>query len=123
MSARALDEWEQKVEKELSDLHALWVVYAAALFDEAKRLRAENRRETITKAVSIETFIEHIEMLFIEARVELEHEVDDRLQGDEVNMAIAAKRVNEALDTLRTYAKEWKAYVDKLLGREGENNG
>jgi hypothetical protein len=115
--AGELDEWETKVLDELESLKALWDIYAVALFDEAKRLRAENRSETITKAVSIETFIEHVDMLFIEARSELENEIEDRLQGDNINMAIAAKRVNEALDTLRTYAKEWKEYVDKLLPR------
>jgi hypothetical protein len=115
MSALVLDEWEQKVEEELRSLKALWDIYAVALFDEAKRLRAENRRETITKAVSIETFIEHVDMLFIEARSELENEVNARIENDDVNTVISAQRVGECLDMLRAYAKKWKEYVDKLL--------
>jgi hypothetical protein len=115
--AGELDEWETKVLDELESLKALWDIYAAALWEEAKKLRAENRRETITKAVSIETFIEHVDMLFIEVSMELQNEVEDRLQGDEINIINAAKRVNETLSTLRVYAKEWKEYVDKLLSR------
>jgi hypothetical protein len=110
-----LDEWEQKVEEELRNLKALWDVYAAHLYDEAKKLRAENREEAIDKAVNIETFIDMIDSLFIEARSELENEVSARIENDDVNTVISAQRVGECLDMLRTYAKEWKEYVDKLL--------
>jgi hypothetical protein len=121
--AGELDEWETKVLDELESLKALWDEYARHLWDEAKKLRAENREEAIDKAVGIETFIDYIDMLFAEARSELENGVDARVRGDDVNMVISAQRVGECLDMLRIYAKEWKAYVDKLLGREGENNG
>jgi TRAP-type C4-dicarboxylate transport system substrate-binding protein len=116
----SLDEWEQKVLDELDGLKALWEEYARHLWNEAKKLREENKKETIDAAVCIEDFIDHIEMLFIEARAELENEIEDRLQGDTINMEIAARRVNEALGMLRANAKEWKAYVDKLLARGGE---
>ena len=115
--AGELDEWEQKVLDELDDLRALWEEYARHLWDEAKKLRSEGTKEAIDKAVGIETFIDHIDMLFAEARSELENEVDARVRDDDVNMVISAQRVGECLEMLRVYAKEWKEYVDKLLSR------
>lgn len=111
---RLLDEWEQKVERELDDLRALWTVYAASLHDEAKKLRGEASKRALDKAVNIETYIEHVDMLFVEAHSELENEIEARQLGDSINMAIAASRVNEALSMLRTYAARWKEYVDAL---------
>jgi hypothetical protein len=108
---RLLDGWEEKVERELDDMRALWIVYAASLHDEAKKLRGER---ALDEAVDIETYIEHVEMLFIEARSELENEIQARLSGDSINMSIAARRVNEALSMLRAYAARWKEYVDAL---------
>jgi hypothetical protein len=107
---RLLDEWEQKVQRELDDMRALWIVYAASLH-EAKKLRGER---ALDEAMDIETYIEHVEMLFIEARSELESEIQARLSGDSINMSIAARRVNEALSMLRAYAARWKEYVDAL---------
>ncbi|MCC6050077.1 MAG: hypothetical protein LM580_05190, partial [Thermofilum sp.] len=99
--AGELDEWEQKVLDELDDLRALWEEYARHLWDEAKRLRAEGTKEAIDEAVGIETFIDYIDMLFIEARAELEHEIDARVRGDDVNAVISAQRVGECLEMLR----------------------
>jgi len=107
--AGELDEWEQKVLDELKSLKSLWENYKRKHLTPAiAQARALNTREEIDKAVNMETYIDLIENLFIEAEIELEDEVESRHQGDNVNMVNAAKRVNEALAFLRIYAARWE---------------
>jgi hypothetical protein len=109
-----LDGWERKVKEELSDLKALWELYKQEYLSPAiTRLRGQGTGEAVKEAVELERYDEMIWSLFIEAETELEHEIRARQEGEDVNMAIAARRVNEALDMLRVYAKGWK---EKLRG-------
>jgi hypothetical protein len=107
--AGELDEWEMKVVDELKSLKSLWENYKRKHLTPAiAQARALNTREAIDKAVNMETYVDMIESLFIEAEIELEDEVESRQQGDNVNMVNAAKRVNETLAFLRVYAARWE---------------
>jgi hypothetical protein len=116
MSA-VLDEWEQKVKEELGGLKALWELYKREYLSPAiARLRGQGTGEALDEAVELERYGEMVWSLFIEAETELEHEISARQKGEEVNMAIAARRVNEALGMLRVYAKGWREKLSALGG-------
>jgi hypothetical protein len=104
---RQLDEWETKVLEELKELEKKWVERKKELLSEAKTLREQNVESAVDKAVSIEEYVSMINGLFVEAYSELDSEVESRLEGDDINMSIAAARVNETLEFLRVYAARW----------------
>jgi len=98
---RQLDSWEEKVLNELEELEKKWVERRKELLSEAKTLREQNAESAIDKAVNIEEYVSVVNGLFNEAKAELSIEIDARLEGNYIDMASAAKRVNEALDFLR----------------------
>jgi hypothetical protein len=115
--AGELDEWEMKVLEELKSLKSLWENYKQEYLSPAiAQLRALGTSEAIDEAVELERYNEMVRSLFIEAECELDVEISARQCGDEVNMVISARRVNEALNVLRVYAKGWR---QRLLAQRG----
>jgi hypothetical protein len=107
--AGELDEWEMKVVDELKSLKSLWENFKRKhLAPAIKQARESPASEEIDRAVGMETYSEMIDSLFVEAETELENEIESRLDGDDINMSIAAARVNEALSFLRAYAARWE---------------
>ena len=105
----SVGEWERKVREELEELRALWEAYKEReLLPVVREAREMGTKEALDEAVNIEVHIEGIEALFAEVEAELEAEISATEQGDDFNAVIAAKRVMEALEMLRVYARRWR---------------